>query len=430
MLRYTCHDLFLKLNSFFKGKVFKKPLRQGPRRKIWGFTPNIFFLGVVSFLTDISSEMIFTLVPLFLANVLGYGTMIVGVVGGISESADALLRIFSGWVSDRIKKRKMLAVVGYSISTVAKPFMYLASTWGAVLGVRFSDRVGKGFRTSSRDALIADSSSPFERGKSFGFHRMMDTSGAVIGLIITAIVIFMVQGRGLELGLETYRRLVLIGIIPAALAVFVLVRFVHEQKVIQSVGSSSRPGFNLFQLVRAFDIRFKIFLVVMALFTLGNSSDFFVILRAQDMELSVFQIVLMLIAFNASYASISLPAGRLSDRLGRKRLIVLGWGVYAGIYLGFASAAELWQIWLLFIGYGIYYGLVEGVARAFVADLVPPEKRGTAYGIYHGVVGLTLLPASLIAGWLWEAYSPAATFYFGAALAASALIGLVFFVKE
>jgi MFS family permease len=401
-----------------------------PRKRIWGFSPNVFYLGVVSFLTDVSSEMIFTLVPLFLANVLGCGTMIIGLVGGISESADALLRIFSGWISDRIGKRKILAVVGYSISTIAKPFMYLASTWGIVLGVRFGDRVGKGFRSSSRDALIADSSPAMERGKSFGFHRMMDTSGAVVGLIIAAIVIFFVQGSGLELGLDTYRRLVLIGIIPAALAVFVLVRFVREHRIAQTPGVSYRPGFNLFRIVRTFDSRFKIFLVVMALFTLGNSSDFFVILRAQDMNLSVLNIVLMLITFNAAYAAISLPAGRLSDRLGRRRVIALGWGIYAGIYLGFALTSEVWQVWLLFAGYGIYYGLVDGVARAFVGDLVPAEKRGTAYGLYHGVVGLTLLPASLIAGWLWAAYSPAAPFFFGAGLAALAVIGLMAFMKE
>ncbi len=399
-------------------------------RTIWGFNPNVFYLGVVSFLTDVSSEMIFTLVPLFLANVLGCGTMVIGLVGGISESADALLRIFSGWISDRIGKRKILAVVGYSISTIAKPFMYLASTWGLVLGVRFSDRVGKGFRSSSRDALIADSSSASERGKSFGFHRMMDTSGAVVGLVIAAIVIFMFQGSGLELNLNTYRQLVLIGIIPAAVAVFVLVRFVRERRSDQTPGVGHRPSFNLFQMVRTFDTRFKIFLVVMAIFTLGNSSDFFVILRAQDMDFSVLQIVIMLIVFNAAYAAVSLPAGKLSDRLGRKKVIVLGWSIYAGIYLGFALTSAVWQVWLLFAGYGVYYGLVEGVARAFVSDMVPVEKRGTAYGLYHGVVGLTLLPASLIAGWLWMAYSPSAPFFFGAGLAVFAVIGLMVFVKE
>ncbi len=399
-------------------------------RKIWGVHPNVFFLGVVSFLTDVSSELIFTLVPLFLSNVLGATTTIIGLIGGLSESTDALFRIFSGWFSDRIGKRKSLAVAGYTISTIAKPFMYLASTWGAVLGVRFGDRIGKGIRTSSRDALLADSAPPKERGRAFGFHRAMDTSGAVMGLAIAALVIYLVQGGGLELSLKTYQWLVLIGIVPAILAVVVLIRFVKERTREPSPSSRSPLRLGLTKLTAGFDTRFKLFLVVMALFTLGNSSDFFVVLRAQNMGFSVFHIVLMLILFNATYAAVALPAGKLSDRLGRRRVIAMGWGVYALTYLGFALAGETWQVWLLFAGYGVYYGVVEGVARAFVADLVPEEKRGTAYGLYHGVVGLTLLPASLIAGWLWQAYSPQAPFFFGAGLAALAVIGMMVFIRE
>ena len=400
-----------------------------PRRKIWGVSPNVFFLGIVSFLNDISSEMIFTLIPLFLSNVLGVTTTVIGLIGGLSESADALFRIFSGWFSDRIGRRKSLAVAGYTVSTIAKPFMYLASTWGVVLGVRFGDRVGKGIRTSSRDALLADSAPPEERGRSFGFHRALDTSGAVTGLIIAAVVVYFVQGGGFGLSLKTYHWLVLIGIVPAVVAVLILLRFVKERRR-RILPESHRPGFNLVKLAAGFDTRFKLFLVIMTLFTLGNSSDFFVVLRAQNMGFSVFHIVLMLILFNATYAAVALPAGKMSDRLGRRRVISMGWGVYALIYLGFALAGEAWQVWLLFAGYGIYYGIVEGVARAFVADLVPAEKRGTAYGLYHGVVGLTLLPASLIAGWLWQAYSPEAPFFFGAGMAAIATIGMLLFIKE
>jgi MFS family permease len=400
-----------------------------PRRRIWGVSSNVFFLGIVSFLTDVSSEMIFTLVPLLLFNVLGAATLVIGLIGGLSESVDALFRMFSGWFSDRIGKRKSLAVAGYTISTIAKPFMYLASTWGVVLGVRFGDRVGKGIRTSSRDALLADSAPLGERGKSFGFHRAMDTSGAVTGLVIAAVIVYLVQGGGLELSLKTYQWLVLIGIVPAVVSVVVLLRFVREQER-KPLPESYRPGFNLVKLAAGFDTRFKLFLVVMALFTLGNSSDFFVVLRAQNMGFSVFHIVLMLILFNATYAAVALPAGKLSDRLGRRRVISIGWGVYALIYLGFALVGEAWQAWLLFAGYGVYYGIAEGVARAFVADLVPVEKRGTAYGLYHGVVGLTLLPASLIAGWLWQAYSPEAPFFFGAGMAAIATVGMLVFIRE
>jgi MFS family permease len=362
-----------------------------------------------------------------LSNVLGAATTIVGLVGGLSESTDAIFRIFSGWLSDRVRKRKPLAILGYSISTVAKPFMYLASTWGAVLAIRFGDRVGKGIRTSPRDALVADSVDAGERGKGFGLHRAMDTTGAVLGLALAAIIIYLVQGGGLALSLKTYQWLVLVGIVPAVLAIVVLLFFVHERKESSPGAHQKLPRVGL---TAGFAPRFKLFLVVMAVFTLGNSSDFFVILRAQNLGSSVVYVVLMLVLFNITYAVTSLPAGILSDRLGRRRVIALGWFVYALVYLGFAVASELWQVWLLFACYGVYYGMVEGVARAFVADLVPEEKRGTAYGLYHGVVGITLLPASLIAGWLWQAYSPAAPFFLGAALAFLAMVGIMGVVRE
>ena len=404
------------------------------RGRVFGLNPNVFFLGIVSLLTDVSSEMIFTLVPLFLSNVLGAATTIIGLIGGLSESIDAIFRIFSGWFSDKVAKRKPLALLGYSISTVAKPFMYLASTWGVVLAVRFGDRIGKGIRTSPRDALVADSVSAGERGKGFGLHRTMDTLGAVLGLAIAAIIVYLVQGGGLELGLMTYQWLVLVGVIPAVLAVLVLLIFVHERtrkpllEVSGSQAGMAPAGHS--GLFRGWDTRFKLFLAIMAVFTLGNSSDFFVILRAQNLEAPLIQVILMLVLFNATYAAISLPAGMLSDRLGRKRVITLGWFIYALVYLGFAVASSIWQIWLLFACYGIYYGIVEGVARAFVADLVPEQKRGTAYGLYHGVVGLSLLPASLIAGWLWDAVSPATPFFFGAGLAFLAMLGMMALIRE
>jgi len=405
-------------------------VRPVKRNRIFGLNPNVFFLGIVSFLTDVSSEMIFTLVPLFLANVLGAVAPVIGLVGGLSEGTDAVFRIFSGRISDKIGKRKSLAVAGYSLSTVAKPFMYLAATWGAVLAVRFSDRVGKGIRTSPRDALIADSVSVGERGRGFGLHRAMDTFGAVLGLAIAAVIIYQVQGGGLALSLDTYRWLVVVGVIPAVLAVIVLLVFVRERGKKPTPASTSGGRSTLGGLFAGFDTRFKIFLAVMAVFTLGNSSDFFVILRAQDLGACVLHVVLMLVLFNVTYAVTSLPAGILSDRLGRRRVIIIGWLIYALVYLGFATASSQWQVWLLFACYGIYYGVVEGVARAFVADLVPETKRGTAYGLYHGVVGLALLPASLIAGWLWQTINPAAPFYFGAGLAFLAMLGMAVLIRE
>jgi len=414
----------LKMKSLVNDKAY---LRQ---RKILSLNPNVFFLGIVSLLTDVSSEMIFTLVPLFLVNVLKAPFTAIGLIGGLSESIDAIFRIFSGWISDKVGKRKPLAVLGYSISTVAKPFMYLASSWGMVLAIRFSDRIGKGVRTSSRDALIADSVSAGERGRGFGLHRAMDTFGAVLGLAIATIIIYLVQGGGLQLSLQTYQWLVLVGVVPAVLAVLVLLIFVGEKERRPSPIDRAHSGLTLNKLTTGFDTRFKLFLAIMGVFTLGNSSDFFVILRAQNLEAPLIHVVLMLVLFNVTYAVIALPAGMLSDRLGRRRVITLGWFIYALVYLGFAVASNLWQVWVLFACYGIYYGIVEGVARAFVADLVTEEKRGTAYGLYHGVVGLTLLPASLLAGWLWQTISPAAPFYFGAGLAFLAMLGMLALIRE
>lgn len=404
----------------------EKQTQAADRKRIFGLNPNIFFLGLISFLTDVSSEMIFTLIPLFLANVLRAAPVIIGLIEGIAESTASLLKIFSGWLSDKLGKRKSLAIIGYGLSTFAKPFMYIATTWGLVLGIRLTDRLGKGVRTAPRDALVADSVSAEERGKSFGFHRAMDTAGAALGLIIAAAVVFLLQRGTLELARGTYQWLVLIGVVPAMLALFVFF-FIRDVKSASSPPHSNESHHGT---KAGFDKRFKFFLGTMFLFSLGNSSDAFLILRAQNLGNSVLYILLMLIMFNIVYATISTPAGIVSDKLGRRRLIVLGWLIYALTYLGFAMASASWQIWLLFAFYGVYYGLAEGVARAFVADLVPEERRGTAYGLFHGIVGITLLPASIIAGWLWQTVSPAAPFYFGAGLASLAMIGLLTLVRE
>lgn len=404
------------------------------RRTIFGLSPNVFFLGLVSLLTDISSEMTITILPLFLANVLGVKTSIIGLIEGVAESTATLLKIFSGWLSDRLGNRKALTALGYGLSTLSKPFLYFANTWGLVLAVRFTDRVGKGVRTAPRDALVADSTAPGMMGKSFGFHRAMDTAGAFLGQVLAAGIVFLLQQGALEMVRGTFQTLVLVAIIPAALAVLIVLLFVREPRrapreapaVPATTRSDPNPGQGgLVAAFKAFDLRFRLFLAIVVLFTLGNSSDAFLILRAQNLGLSVFQIFLMLAFFNLVYSSASIPAGILSDRFGRRGIIALGWGAYALIYLGFALAKSPWQVWLLFILYGLYYGAAEGVARALVADLVPSERRGTAYGLYNGAVGVTVLPASLIAGALWQMISPAAPFYFGAGLAFLAVVGLL-----
>ena len=396
-------------------------------KKIFGVHPNVFFMGLTSLLTDVSSELIFTLVPLFLSDVLGATSTLIGLAGGISDSADSLFRIVSGWFSDKIGKRKLLAVMGYSISTAVKPLMLLANSWGAVVGIRFGDRVGKGVRTSSRDALIADSVEAKERGRGFGLHRAMDTAGALIGLIIAAIIVYMIPGDKFHLEKNAFHWMIIIGIIPAVLAVVVLTTLVHERK---KIAATVKAGIAKPAVVTPFSKQFILYLIIMALFTLGNSSDFFLILDAQHVKTPLLQVVLMLVLFNLTYALISMPMGVLSDKIGRKRVITIGWLIYGLVYLGFALSSSVWQIWVLFAIYGIYYGICEGAAKAFVADMVPVERRGTAYGLYNGVVGLMALPASLIAGVLWGNIAPAAAFYFGAGLALLAMVGLMFIIKE
>jgi MFS family permease len=408
-------------------------MEQANEKKYLGVSRNVFFLGWVSFLTDMSSEMIFNVLPLFLLNVLKVGTPIIGLIEGIAEGTASLFKLVSGWLSDRLGRRKSLTVFGYSLSTLSKPFLYIASSWGVVLAVRFIDRVGKGVRDAPRDALVADSTADNERGRSFGFHRAMDTAGAVLGIALAALIVYLVEREGLQLTWHAFRALVLSGIGPAVLAVLILLFFVREKKK----GAQRKSGEPLAaQPVRespaktALDRRFKLFLLIMVLFTLGNSSDAFLILRAQNLGFSVFWVLILFVAFNLVYALAAMPAGVISDRLGRKRVIVVGWTIYALSYLGLGLASAKWQVWLLFALYGLYYGISEGVTRAFVSDVVPVEKRGTAYGWYHAAVGISLLPASVIAGLLWQYVSPAVTFYFGAGMAGVAMLGLLLFIRE
>jgi MFS family permease len=386
---------------------------------------NVWVTTVTSFLTDISSEMLINLLPLFLFNVLGVRTAVIGLIEGVAETTASVLKIFSGWLSDRLRARKGLAVLGYGLSTIAKPFLYFATTWGWVLGVRFTDRVGKGLRTAPRDALVADSIDERQRGLAFGLHRAGDTAGAVIGLAI-AWGVFLATQRGIaELTRATFQVIVLISVIPAVLAVLVIA--LGAQEVTATSHETKPPRLTLAGL----DRRFLLFLVIVVVFTLGNSSDAFLILRAQTAGLSVSGVLGMMLIFNLTYALVATPAGALSDRVGRRKLLILGWGLYALVYLGFARASAGWHAWSLMVAYGMYYGLTEGVAKAFVADLVPSERRGTAYGVYNAAVGITAFPASLIAGMLWQGvgswtgFGPSAPFLFGAALAAVAVVMLI-----
>ena len=390
---------------------------------------NVWILSITSFLTDISSEILFNLLPLFLVNVLGVRTSVVGLIEGLAETTASLIKLGSGALSDYLENRKTLTVIGYGLSALAKPLLFFANTWGWVLAVRFTDRVGKGIRSSPRDALLADSTPQNRRGLAFGLHRAADTAGAFTGLVIAALVVWASQASAAELSRNTFQKVTLASIIPAFLGVIVLALGAREVVTSRTSGESRRLKFS------GLDRKFWAFLVVVVIFSLGNSADAFIILRAQERGLNVLQVLGMLLTFNAVYTIIASPAGALSDRIGRRAVLIAGWLVYGLIYLGFAAANTGAQIWLFYGVYGLYYALTEGASRAFVADLVPQEQRGTAYGLFHAGVGLAALPASLIAGILWQGlggwsgFGPAAPFLFGAVLALISVVLFVVWVK-
>ena len=394
-----------------------------------GLSRNVWVLSATSFLTDISSEMIQNVLPLFLANVLGVRTATIGLIEGVAASSASLLKAYFGALSDRLRVRKGLVAGGYALSAVAKAGFYFANSWGVVACVRWGERAGKGMRTAPRDALLADSVDPKRRGLAFGLHRGADTGGAVLGLLIAILVVSVVQQSADVLDEHTFRLLVLLALIPAALAV-VTVAFGAKDVVGKEPGPRPTLGF------RGLGKRFGLFLAISALFDLGNFSDAFLVLRAQERGLGVVDVLWTLFAFNMVYAVVSTPAGALSDRFNRRVIIGTGWILYAVIYLGFALAETPTHIVALYMMYGAHYGLVAGTGKAFVADLVDPASRGTAYGAYHATLGLIDLPASLVAGVLWQGvggwpgFGPSAPFYFGAGTALLAAVLLWTLVRE
>lgn len=384
---------------------------------------NVWVTSATSFLTDISTDMVVNLVPFFLFNVLGVSTAVIGLIEGVAEATASLLKLFSGWLSDRLGKRKWVAVAGYAISSCAKPFFYFAGSWEVVAAVRWGDRVGKGVRTAPRDALIADSVDAHARGFSFGFQRAADTAGSLLGLLIAFGVVWYAQAGSLTLSRSTFQTIVLISLVPAFLAVLILAWGARD---VLPRGKQGAPKIAFRGLGRPF----LVFMVIVGLFDLGNASDAFLLLRAQERGMSVLSILGMLIVFDAIYAALATPAGSISDRIGRRYVILVGWSIYAVVYLGFALSNTAWQFWLFYALYGVYYGLAYGTAKALVADLVPVGLRGTAYGTYNATLGLIDFPASLIAGLLWQGigswpgFGPSAPFFFDAALALLAVIGL------
>jgi MFS family permease len=374
-----------------------------------GISRNVLLLGLVSLFTDASSEMVYPLVPLFLTGTLGAPVAVVGLIEGLAEATASVLKGLSGWLSDRSGRRKPLVVAGYSLAAVTKPLLALAGAWPLVLGARVLDRFGKGLRNSPRDALIADSSEPGARGRAFGFHRSADQTGAILGPLAALPLLALFH--------QNYRALFLVAFLPAVAGVAAL-GAVRETGPGPRKSGVAAPGFNLRQAGPAF----RRFLPVMLLFTLGNSSDMFLILRARALGLDARQVVLLFALANAAYVAAAYPAGLISDRIGRRAVMLAGLIVFAAVYAGFGLASGAAWMWGLFPVYGLYQGLTDGTSRAFLVDLVAPASRATALGFYAMATGLCALPASAVAGLLWQRLGPAAPFYYGAAMAAAAAV--------
>lgn len=375
---------------------------------------NIVLLGLTSLLTDISSEMVYPILPIFLVNTLGASPAVLGFIEGIAESLASLLKVFSGYWSDKIRKRLPFTIFGYGSSTVGKLFLYLAATWHAVLIGRVIDRLGKGVRTAPRDAIIADSAPEGKRGAAFGLHRTMDTFGAVIGVTCAYFLVSSLR--------NPIRGIFLISLIPALIGLIFLF-LIKEKKEGPIQGKRIKLEWG------SLDKRLKLFLIFTFIFTLGNSSNAFLLLRAKDLGNPLPTVILLYLVYNLVYVFFSYPAAKLSDRIGRKKLLVAGYFFYGLVYLGFALNTSLAALWVLFGIYGLYMSFTEGVEKALVADIAPAQLKATTIGLHATLVGIGLLPASFLAGLLWKFFGPSAAFYFGGIMGITASAGLWFILK-
>jgi MFS family permease len=371
---------------------------------------NVWALSFVSLLNDTSSEIIYPLLPTFLALSLGASPFAIGAIEGVAESTASLLKLFSGYISDKFQRRKPLIIFGYGLAAITRPLLAFVGSWQQVLFVRLTDRVGKGIRGTPRDALLAAEVSPEQRGMAFGFNRAADHLGAVFGPLIATILIYFIAVNSSSPTVSEYQNVFLFASIPVILGLLVITFFVREPKQI----TESKPKIRL--SLSEFDSNFKRFLVIIAIFTLSNSSDAFLLLRAKDSGVSTAMLPILWMVLHISKVIFSIVGGGLSDKFGRKSMIFSGWLVYAGVYAGFAFVNDAWQTWVLFIIYGVYFGLTEGAEKALVADLVENEKRGTAYGLYAFAFGVTVFPASLLLGGIWSYYGATIAFLFSAIL--------------
>jgi MFS family permease len=373
-------------------------------------------LGWVSFFTDTASEMVYPLLPLFLTRVLGAGPMSLGVIEGVAEAASSALKVISGWLADRWRGPKILVLAGYGLSSAVRPLIAVASSWFHVLGLRFVDRVGKGIRGAPRDAMLAGFADPALRGRVYGFHRAMDHAGAVLGPLLASLFLYFSP--------DGYRTLFTLTVVPGIVVILILLRVPSPAPVGPARSSSSRPALARAALARG---TFPRALFVIFLFTLGNASDAFLLLRLSDLGVAAPWIPLLWSALHVVKMLASVAGGDLSDRLGRRSLIAIGWVAYALVYAGFAVAERPAIVIAIFLCYGLYFGLTEGVEKAWIADMAPPHARGTAFGIYNAVIGVGSLLASVVFGLIWTRVSPETAFLTGAGLALAAS-GLLYFL--
>lgn len=375
---------------------------------------NTFFIGLLSFFGGISQDIFIPILPLYLANILHLDKEIIGLAEGLVTSSTSIFRFISGFLSDKFRKNKPIIFLGYFLSMVARPLLALTSFSGTVLFLRFLDGVGKGIKDSPKDALIADSVKKDKRGIGFGIVRALDTFGSVIGPLILFLLLYFLKNNSFK-----YHYIFFVTAIPLVFTLLIITFFVKEIPFV----SKNEEDKNISILPK----RFYIFLSIVLLFSLGNSSDAFLVLRAQNIGVTLLTIPLIYALFNLVYAFFSIPLGSLSDKIGREKVIVLGWIFYAISYFGFAVINKSIEVWLIFSFYGIYYATTEGVVKAFVADLVSSEHRGKAYGIYNSFIGLVTLPASIFAGFLWDRINPSAPFLFGSGIALLAVFCLLIF---
>ncbi|MPM82377.1 hypothetical protein SDC9_129438 [bioreactor metagenome] len=377
---------------------------------------NIILLGLVSFFSDISSEMAYPLIPLYLTSAFGATPVLIGIIEGIAESLASLLKVFSGHLTDKYNKKKSVAFVGYAAGLIYKIGLVLSASWAGVLIGRIVDRVGKGIRTAPRDVLVAESTEKGNLGKSFGIHKAMDMAGSAAGILMSFFLI-----THLGDGVHQYKEIFLFSGVFSIIGLIILL-FVKEKKQVHTI-QSNRITF--IKDLKKMDHNLKFYLLITLIFTLGNSSNSFILLRAKNIGFKDNYVILLYFIYNITAAIFAIPFGKLSDKIGRKKVLILGYLSFSLVYAGFAFSNSKALLIAVFVLYGFYTALITGAERAMIVEISPPELKGTFLGLHATIVGIALLPASIIAGVLWHSFGPSAPFILGALLSFTAAILLL-----